>query len=64
MDYVKTIKRHGIKMIYIANNLGMSESLLRYYLGQKIIDPEIGSKIVAVLDKHIKGLTKDIQKPS
>jgi len=61
------IKRHGLKLCYIANGMGMDEALLRYHIQRGLESPELVSKFKSFIRAHAQGITLDldeIQTPS
>lgn len=45
-------KENGLKIGWIAKELGITDQLIRYYLGMERTPPELEKRIRAVLRKH------------
>lgn len=54
------IKRHGLKLKYVANGMGMDESLLRYHLARGLNDPELVARFKALMAEHARGILADL----
>jgi len=54
------IKRHGLKLCYIANGMGMDEGLLRYYIGKGLESPELVERFKALMKAHAEGVLEDL----
>jgi|LakMenEpi03Aug12_release.lakeMendotaPanAssembly.Ray.scaffolds.fasta_scaffold227768_3 hypothetical protein len=46
------LKDHGLKLQYIADQVGMTPSLLRYYLDGSKLSPELEEQIRTKLREH------------
>ena len=54
------IRRHGLKLVYVANGLGMDEGLLRYHLKRGFDNPELVVKFKALMRAHAAGVLDDL----
>jgi hypothetical protein len=54
------IKRHGLKLVYVANGMGMDEALLRYHLARGFDDPGLVERFRALMREHARGVLADL----
>jgi hypothetical protein len=54
------LKRHGLKLKYVANGMGMDESLLRYHLARGLDDPGLVERFKALMREHARGVLADL----
>jgi len=54
------IKRHGLKLVYVANGMGMDEGLLRYHLSRGLDSPELVERFKALMREHARGVLADL----
>jgi hypothetical protein len=54
------IKRHGLKLCYVANGMGMDEALLRYHLRTGFDNPELVERFKALMRAHARGVIEDL----
>lgn len=54
------LKRHGLKLCYVANGMGMDEGLLRYHLRRGFENPELVERFRALMRAHAAGILEDL----
>lgn len=54
------LKRHGLKLVYVANGMGMDEALLRYHLRRGFDNPELVERFKALMRAHARGVVEDL----
>lgn len=54
------IKRHGLKICWVAGTLGMDEALFRYHLKQGMNDPVLVRNFKALMKARAAALVDDL----
>lgn len=55
---MQILRKFGLKLTHVAKKMGISESLLRYHLSQKEVDPDIEQKLLKILTKNNEEMKK------
>lgn len=55
------MKRHGLKLCYVANGMGMDEGLLRYHIKRGLESPELIERFKALMKAHAQGIIEDLE---
>lgn len=61
-NYLQIVRKSGLKLTRIADKMGMSESHLRYYLGQDKPDPKIEKRFLVATRKTLKDVETELSK--
>ena len=61
-NYLQIVRKSGLKLTRIADKMGMSESHLRYYLGQDKPDPKVVKKFLGATKKTLKDIETELSK--
>lgn len=55
------MKRHGVKLCWVAACLGMDEALLRYHIAQGMNDPQMVRNFKALMRARAQALIDDLE---
>lgn len=61
-NYLQIVRKSGLKLTRIAEKMNMSESHLRYYLGQDKPDVEIEKRFLVATRKTLKDVESALSK--
>lgn len=62
MVYLKLLRKTGIRLTFVARRMGEGESLVRYHLSQKEINPEFERRLITVLREIAADISKETRK--
>lgn len=64
INYLDIVRQSSIKLTRVAEKMGMSESHLRYHLGQENINAGIEARFLKVMRKTLKDVDTILKKKS
>lgn len=59
MKSIEDLHKHGIKTVWLAERVGISEALLRYHFKTGFPDERIKSRVAMALQKHCEDVLRD-----